>query len=235
MAEAVQAQPAWVLLAYLIAGVCFVLALRGVCEPLSSRRGNLAGMVGVTIAVLTTLATHEIASLAEIIGAMVLSSSIGLITARKIQMTAMPQLVAAFHSLVGLAAVLVGSAAYLNPEAFGFAVRIAPIASPSVMSGSRKAGCKWGWASPLRAVTFSGSVIAFLKLNGTMSGKPILLPLRHFINLGALAGRPRAHRLLHAGPIAVGCWAPRRGHFAIGSPHRSFRRSGAVPVRDLNA
>src|SRR5689334_24804630 len=128
------ATPAWVLFAYLISGVCFILALRGLSSPESSRRGNLTGMAGMTIAIVTTLATHPIASLPEIIGAVVIGGGIGLITARKIQMTAMPQLVAAFHSLVGMAAVLVGSAAYLNPEAFGIAVRITPIASPSIIS-----------------------------------------------------------------------------------------------------
>ncbi|HEV8407606.1 MAG TPA: NAD(P)(+) transhydrogenase (Re/Si-specific) subunit beta, partial [Sphingomicrobium sp.] len=94
MAEAAHAQPAWALLAYLIAGVCFILALRGLSGPESSRRGNLTGIAGMTIAVLTTLATHQIASLPEIIGAMVIGGGIGLVTARKIQMTAMPQLVA---------------------------------------------------------------------------------------------------------------------------------------------
>ena len=103
------ATPAWVLLAYLISGVCFILALRGLSSPESSRRGNWTGMVGMTIAVATTLAIHEIASLPEIIGAMAIGGGIGLVTARKIQMTAMPQLVAAFHSLVGMAAVLVGA------------------------------------------------------------------------------------------------------------------------------
>src|SRR5947209_20049310 len=106
MLEAADAQPAWVLLAYLIAGVCFILALRGLSHPESSRRGNMTGMLGMTIAVVTTLAIHRIASLPEIVGAMVIGGGIGLVTARKIQMTAMPQLVAAFHSLVGMAAVL---------------------------------------------------------------------------------------------------------------------------------
>src|SRR3954453_18634923 len=119
MAEAGHAQPAWVLLAYLIAGVCFILALRGLSSPESSRRGNLTGMLGMAIAVGTTLAIHEVASLPEIAGAMLIGGAIGLVTARKIQMTAMPQLVAAFHSLVGMAAVLVGAAAFLNPEAYG--------------------------------------------------------------------------------------------------------------------
>src|SRR5690348_9838431 len=188
MAEAAaHGQPAWVLLAYLVAGVCFILALRGLSNPESSRRGNQTGMLGMTIAVVTTLATHGLATIAEIIGAMVVGGGIGLVTARKIQMTAMPQLVAAFHSLVGMAAVLVGAAAYLNPEAFGIAVRITPIASPSIISILPVSRIEMGLGVAIGAITFSGSVIAFLKLNGNMSGKPILLPLRHVINLGTLA------------------------------------------------
>ena len=186
MSEAARLQPAWALLAYLIAGVCFILALRGLSNPESSRRGNLTGMVGMTIAVVTTLATHEIASLPLIIGAMVVGGGIGLVTARRIQMTAMPQLVAAFHSLVGLAAVLVGSAAYLNPMAFGIGVRITPIATPSFISILPVSRIEMGLGVAIGAITFSGSVIAFLKLNGNMSGKPILLPLRHVINFGTL-------------------------------------------------
>ena len=111
---------------------------------------------------------------------------IGLVTARKIQMTAMPQLVAAFHSLVGLAAVLVGAAAYLNPEAFGIAVRITPILGPSIISILPVSRIEMGLGVAIGAITFSGSVIAFLKLNGNMSGKPILLPFRHAINLTVL-------------------------------------------------
>src|SRR3954447_23144169 len=105
MGEA-HAQPAWVLLAYLIAGVCFILALRGLSSPETSRRGNRTGMAGMAIAVGTTPATHGLATLAEIGAAILIGGGIGLVTARKIQMTAMPQLVAAFHSLVGMAAVL---------------------------------------------------------------------------------------------------------------------------------
>jgi NAD(P) transhydrogenase subunit beta len=183
----VAAQPAWVLLAYLIAGICFILALRGLSSPESSRRGNRTGMAGMAIAVGTTLAIHQIASLPEIIGAMVIGGGIGLITARKIQMTAMPQLVAAFHSLVGMAAVLVGVAAYLNPEAFGIGIRITPIASPSFVSILPVSRIEMGLGVAIGAITFSGSVIAFLKLNGNMSGKPILLPARHVINFGTLA------------------------------------------------
>ncbi len=113
------AVPSWVLIAYLIAGVCFILALRGLSSPATSQRGNRAGMLGMAIAVGTTLAIHDIASIFEIAIAMAIGGGAGLVIARKIQMTAMPQLVAAFHSLVGMAAVLVGAAAFLNPDAFG--------------------------------------------------------------------------------------------------------------------
>ncbi len=178
--------PSWVLLAYLISGVCFILALRGLSNPESSRRGNVTGMVGMAIAVATTLAVHQIASIPEIGGAMAVGGAIGLVTARKIQMTAMPQLVAAFHSLVGMAAVLVGAAAFLNPEAFGIAVRITPIATPSFISIYPVSRIEMGLGVAIGAITFSGSVIAFLKLNGNMSGKPILLPLRHMLNLSTL-------------------------------------------------
>ena len=171
--------PAWVLLAYLVSGVCFILALRGLSSPESSRRGNLTGMAGMAIAVATTLWTHSLATLPEIVGAMVIGGGIGLITARKIQMTAMPQLVAAFHSLVGMAAVLVGAAAFLNPGAYGIIDSAGRILQVSRV--------EMGLGVAIGAITFSGSVIAFLKLNGNMSGKPIILPLRHVINLGTLA------------------------------------------------
>ncbi len=179
MAEAAHMQPAWVMLAYLIAGVCFILALRGLSSPESSRRGNLTGMLGMAIAIGTTLATHGLATIAEIAGAMIVGGGIGLTVARKIQMTAMPQLVAAFHSLVGMAAVLVGAAAFLNPSAYGIID-----ASGHILQVSR---IEMGLGVAIGAITFSGSVIAFLKLNGNMSGKPILLPLRHVINFGTLA------------------------------------------------
>src|SRR5687768_16012682 len=173
------AVPDWVLLAYLIAGVCFILALRGLSHPETSRRGNRAGMVGMAIAVVTTLAVHEIGSIAEIEAAIAIGGGIGLVTARRIQMTAMPQLVAAFHSLVGMAAVLVGAAAFLNPTAFGITD-----AAGAILPVSR---VEMGLEVAIGAITFSGSVIAFLKLNGNMSGAPILLPGRHVINLGTLA------------------------------------------------
>jgi NAD(P) transhydrogenase subunit beta len=126
--------PAWVPIAYLIAGSLFILALRGLSSPVSSRRGNRYGMIGMAIAVATTLVMHDIASLPEIVIAIAIGGAIGFVTARRIAMTAMPQLVAAFHSLVGLAAVLVAAAAFLNPEAFGIATRITPIATPRPIS-----------------------------------------------------------------------------------------------------
>lgn len=177
----------WVALAYLVSGVCFILALRGLSSPTSSRRGNRFGMFGMALAVITTLVTHEIASIAEILGAIAIGGGIGFVTARRIAMTAMPQLVAAFHSLVGLAAVLVAAAAYLNPEAFGIAQRITPIYGPSIISILPVSRIEMGLGIAIGAITFSGSVIAFLKLNGNMSGKPIMLPGRHVINLGTLA------------------------------------------------
>jgi H+-translocating NAD(P) transhydrogenase subunit beta len=215
MAEAALAQPAWVLLAYLIAGVCFILALRGLSGPESSRRGNRIGMIGMAIAVITTLILQaprfelcrecttvplydrsgvDLPALLSVFGpiliAILIGGSIGLITARKIQMTAMPQLVAAFHSLVGMAAVLVGAAAFLNPEPFGIlGVRPWVVAGIGGTASSiyPLSAVEMGLGVAIGAITFSGSVIAFLKLNGNMSGKPILLPLRHVINLATLA------------------------------------------------
>jgi NAD(P) transhydrogenase subunit beta len=169
----------WVAVAYLVSGVLFILALRGLSSPMSSRRGNRFGMAGMSIAVVTTLATHELASLPEILGAILIGGGIGFVTARRIAMTAMPQLVAAFHSLVGLAAVLVGWAAYLSPDAFGILGLDGAINEVSRV--------EMGLGIAIGAITFSGSVIAFLKLNGNMGGSPILLPGRHLINLGTLA------------------------------------------------
>ena len=180
MEHAAAATPAWVMLAYLISGVLFILSLRGLSSPVTSQQGNRFGMIGMAIAVVTTLLTHEVASLPEIIGAIAIGGGFGWLVAKRIKMTDMPQLVAAFHSLVGLAAVLVGVAAYLNPEAFGIADAFGNIFPVSRIELSLGVA--------IGAITFSGSVIAFLKLNGNMSGAPILLPFRHVINLGVLAG-----------------------------------------------
>nr|HMN55069.1 NAD(P)(+) transhydrogenase (Re/Si-specific) subunit beta [Sphingopyxis sp.] len=178
----------WVALAYLASGILFILALRGLSSPASSRRGNRFGMIGMTIAVVTTLLTHvprggggalDTVAIAEVLGAIGIGAVIGIVMARKIAMTAMPQLVAAFHSLVGLAAVAVAAAAYLNPSAFHIAD-----AAGQIFTVSR---VEMGLGIAIGAITFSGSVIAFLKLNGNMSGAPIMLPGRHVINLATLA------------------------------------------------
>jgi proton-translocating NAD(P)+ transhydrogenase subunit beta len=169
----------WVALAYLVAGVFFILALRGLSSPSTSRTGNRFGMAGMLIAVATTLVTHDIANIVEIAIAIAIGGLIGFLIARRIAMTAMPELVAAFHSLVGLAAVLVGWAAYLNPGAFGLLTTAGAIGAVSKV--------EMGLGIAIGAITFSGSVIAFAKLSGRMSGSPILLPARHVINLGTLA------------------------------------------------
>jgi len=168
----------WVAVLYLVAGICFILALRGLSSPATSRKGNRYGMIGMGIAVVTTLVTHEIASLPEILAAIAIGGGIGFVIARRIKMTDMPQLVAAFHSLVGLAAVLVAVAAFLNPEAFGILG-----AGGNILPVSR---VEMALGAAIGAITFSGSVIAFAKLNGNMSGSPIMLPGRHVINLATL-------------------------------------------------
>jgi len=201
MHEAAPLNP-WVALAYLIAGVCFIVALRGLSSPATSRRGNRFGMAGMLIAVVTTLVTHvplrdfqsfgdygfiahlDLTTFVEILAAIGIGAVIGITTARKIKMTDMPQLVAGFHSLVGLAAVLVGVAAYLNPEAFGI---VFPEGSPNAGLILPVSRIELGLGVAIGAITFSGSVIAFLKLNGNMGGAPIMLPGRHVINLGTLA------------------------------------------------
>jgi NAD(P) transhydrogenase subunit beta len=165
--------------AYLVSGVLFILALRGLSNPESSRRGNRLGMLGMLIAVGTTMATHDAVALPRLVAAIAIGGVIGFVVARKIAMTAMPQLVAAFHSLVGMAAVVVGIAAFLNPASFGI------IDAAGAIHGASRIEMALGVA--IGAITFSGSVIAFLKLNGNMSGKAILLPGRHIINLGTLA------------------------------------------------
>jgi NAD(P) transhydrogenase subunit beta len=202
------AQNPWAALAYLVAGVCFILALRGLSSPVSSQQGNRFGMIGMAIAVVTTLVTHLPRTLdfvevsgadafqsgidwltaAEIIAAIGLGAAIGIVTARRIAMTDMPQLVAAFHSLVGLAAVLVAVAAYLNPLAFGIADLVTPMIGEPFAVIHPVSRVEMGLGVAIGAITFSGSVIAFLKLNGNMGGKPIMLPGRHVINLAVLAG-----------------------------------------------
>jgi NAD(P) transhydrogenase subunit beta len=164
-------------LLYLVSGVLFILALRGLSSPETSRRGNYLGMTGMAIAVLTTLAVarpETPLTWAMIIVGIAIGGSIGATVARRISMTAMPELVAAFHSLVGMAAVLVAAGAFYAPEAFGIGT---PGAIHTASLVEMSLGCAIG------AITFSGSVIAFLKLSGRMSGKPVLLPVRHLINI----------------------------------------------------
>ncbi|WP_262693980.1 NAD(P)(+) transhydrogenase (Re/Si-specific) subunit beta [Kordiimonas aquimaris] len=161
-------------IAYMVSAVLFILSLRGLSSPESSRQGNMFGMIGMTIAVVTTILNPEIVSYDWIIGAIIIGGGIGFIIARKIAMTDMPQLVAAFHSLVGLAAVFVAGSAFLNPGAFGITDAM------GTMFMASKIEMALGIA--IGAITFSGSVIAFLKLQGTMSGAPIMLPARHVIN-----------------------------------------------------
>jgi len=160
---------------YLVSGVLFIMALRGLSHPTTSRRGNTYGMVGMGIAILTTLAlaTPSFGGLALIVLGLAIGGGAGAVIARRIAMTSMPQLVAAFHSLVGLAAVMVAAAAMYAPESFG-------IGTVGDIHGQALVEMSLGVA--IGAITFTGSVIAFLKLDGRMSGKPILLPMRHVVN-----------------------------------------------------
>src|SRR6201988_4686537 len=162
---------------YLVAGVLFILALRGLSSPESSRLGNMFGIAGMVIAVLTTLAGHPPAGLGAwilVIAGMGLGGGIGAVIARRVPMTSMPELVAAFHSLVGMAAVLVAAGALYAPAAFD-------IGAVGAIHKSSLVEMSLGVA--IGAVTFTGSVIAFLKLSGRMSGAPIILPARHAINI----------------------------------------------------
>jgi H+-translocating NAD(P) transhydrogenase subunit beta len=165
-------------LLYLVAGVLFILALRGLSHPTTSRQGNLFGMAGMGLAILTTLAFAPPAGLggfALVVLGLGLGGGLGAVVARRVPMTAMPQLVAAFHSGVGLAAVFVAAAALYAPQAFGIG-RVGAIHGQSLF--------EMALGVAIGAVTFTGSVIAFLKLDGRMSGKPILLPGRHWLNIG---------------------------------------------------
>ena len=168
-------------LLYLVAGVLFILSLRGLSSPASSRQGNLLGMIGMAIAVATTLASHPpadgMAWLLVILG-VAIGGGIGAVIARRVPMTSMPELVAAFHSLVGMAAVLVAAGAFYAPEAFD-------IGTPGNIHKQSLVEMSLGVA--IGALTFTGSVIAFLKLSARMSGAPIILPFRHAINIALAA------------------------------------------------
>ncbi|QCK88360.1 NAD(P)(+) transhydrogenase (Re/Si-specific) subunit beta [Phreatobacter aquaticus] len=168
-------------LLYLVSGVLFILSLRGLSSPQTSRQGNTFGMVGMAIAIVTTLAFARPAG----IGAWILvllglgiGGGIGAVVARRVPMTSMPQLVAAFHSGVGLSAVFVAAAALYAPAAFDIGTR-GTIKGASLF--------EMGLGVAIGAVTFTGSIIAFLKLDGRMSGKPIMLPQRHLLNIAIAA------------------------------------------------
>src|SRR5205809_5280565 len=185
-----------VALLYLLAGVLCILARRGLSSPGTSRRGNLFGMVGMAIAIATTLASHPPAGLGAwglVVLGLAIGGSTGAVIARRVPMTAMPELVAAFHSLVGMAAVLVAAGALYAPAAFDIGT-VGAIHTSSLIEMSLGVA--------IGAVTFTGSVIAFLKLSGRMSGAPIILPARHAINIAlalaivvliVLFARPESH------------------------------------------
>ena len=160
--------------AYLISGVCFIMALRGLSSPNSARLGNVFGIAGMLIAVITTLFNPGILSFELIIIGILIGAIIGTTIARKIEMTAMPQLVAAFHSLVGLAAVLVAAAALYSPESYGIG-----------SSGSIKVSSliEMAIGVAVGAITFTGSILAFTKLQGLVSGNPVIFFGQHWLNL----------------------------------------------------
>src|SRR5580700_9707815 len=151
-------------LLYLVAAICFIMALRGLSSPDTARGGNLYGIAGMAIAILTTLATPHVVSYWLIVVGLVIGGAVGAYIARQIQMTALPQLVAAFHSLVGLAAVCVATAAFTYPELYGIGVR-------GSIHGSSLVEMALGMA--IGAITFTGSVVAFAKLQGLVTGRPL--------------------------------------------------------------
>jgi NAD(P) transhydrogenase subunit beta len=166
-------------IAYLIASVCFIFALRGLSNPETARQGNMLGIAGMAIAVFATLLKPGMGGFHWILLAVAIGGGVGAYIATRIQMTALPQLVAAFHSLVGMAAVFVAAAALYSPQSFGLGM-------PGTMKAASLVEMSLGLA--IGAVTFSGSVIAFAKLQGIMSGAPITFPKQHLLNavLGAL-------------------------------------------------
>ena len=158
---------------YLISSICFIMALKGLSSPDSARQGNMFGIAGMAIAILTTLAMPEVMSYGTILAGIVIGGSIGAFIARKIEMTALPQLVAAFHSLVGLAACFVAAAAFFRPEAYG-------IGTPGDIAVGSLVEMAVGLA--IGAVTFTGSIIAFGKLQGILSGAPVTFSGQHPLN-----------------------------------------------------
>src|SRR5437660_5809217 len=162
-------------LLYLVASVCFIMALRGLSSPDTARAGNIYGIAGMAIAIVTTLLGPQIVSYWMIAIGLLIGGAIGTYIAREIQMTALPQLVAAFHSLVGLAAVCVASAAFAAPEDYGIGIR-------GAIHGSSLVEMSIGLT--IGAITFTGSVVAFAKLQGLVTGRPLVFPGQHLVNAG---------------------------------------------------
>ena len=192
---------------YLIAAICFIMALRGLSSPTSARGGNLYGIVGMVVAIGVTVAAPGVVSPWLIVIGLLIGGTIGTVVAMRIQMTALPQLVAAFHSLVGLAAVFVAGAAFVSPEAFG-------IGTPGHIR--TQSLVEMGLGTIIGAITFTGSVVAFAKLQGLVSGAPLLFRGQHPFNalIGlvllllliwfAAAGHPLTFALLILLSLAVG-------------------------------
>ena len=162
-------------IAYLVAAICFIMALRGLSSPETARRGNAIGIAGMAIAIATTLADPEVVSFEMIAAGVVIGGAIGTVIALRIRMTALPQLVAAFHSLVGLAAVAVATAAFYAPEAYGIGM-VGDIKTASLI--------EMAIGTSVGAVTFTGSVVAFAKLQGLVSGAPLVFRFQHPLNAG---------------------------------------------------
>jgi H+-translocating NAD(P) transhydrogenase subunit beta len=177
---------------YLIAAICFIMALRGLSSPVTSRQGNLYGVVGMVVAIGVTIATPGVVSPWLIVGGLLVGGAIGTVVAMRIQMTALPQLVAAFHSLVGLAAVFVAAAAFVSPDAFG-------IGSPGHIK--TQSLIEMGLGTIIGAVTFTGSIVAFAKLQGLVTGSPLVFRGQHPINA-----------LLGIALVVLLAWFAMRGH-----------------------
>lgn len=166
-------------LLYLFASICFIMSLRGLSSPETARGGNMWGVVGMAVAILTTLALPQTSSFGLILAGIVIGGAIGTFVAMRIEMTALPQLVAAFHSLVGLAAVFVAAATLYSPQSFGIGV-------PGAIKAASLVELAIGTA--IGAITFTGSLVAFAKLQGLVSGAPLQFPMQHPFNalLGVL-------------------------------------------------
>ncbi len=196
-------------IAYLVAAICFILALKGLASPASARRGNAIGIAGMALAVAVTVANPAILSYEWIAGALVLGGAIGATIALRIRMTAMPQLVAAFHSLVGMAAVLVAAAALYHPHAFGIAGR-----AGEALGIATRIEMILGMA--VGAITFSGSVVAFAKLQGLVSGAPVVFRGQHLANLAIALAIAACGAWFVAGQGEAAFWLVAALAFVIG-------------------